>query len=170
MSRYLTSSSVFAMAVGAAALVICPGAKGPSASGFSSIQANQFPETTSSQAEAELRLGIELTLRRLFSEAIPHFLAAKGHVVDQYAADFNLALCYVGIARFQKAIEILRQLRETNRANADVENLLAQAYVGNGQPNEAFEALERAANLTPTNEKLYLFSPMPAPARRLKVW
>ncbi len=42
-------------------------------------------------------------------------------------------------------------------ANADVENLLAQSYVGDGQQQLAFDALRRAASLTPTNEKLYLF-------------
>src|SRR5262249_3228032 len=42
-------------------------------------------------------------------------------------------------------------------AVADVQNLLAQAYVGNSRPDEAYAALERAAAVTPENEKLYVF-------------
>jgi tetratricopeptide (TPR) repeat protein len=40
---------------------------------------------------------------------------------------------------------------------AGVENLLAQAYAGNGQAGEAYDALQRAAAFTPKDEKLYLF-------------
>ena len=43
------------------------------------------------------------------------------------------------------------------RDNADVNNLLAQAYVGDGQNQKALEALQAASRLAPENEKLYLF-------------
>ena len=91
-----------------------------------------------------------------FSEAIPHFLAARGHVSDEYVAEFNLALCYVGVGEFQKAISILDQLRSGNHESASVENLLSQAYEGNDQPKEAFAAFQKAAAFTPKDEKLYL--------------
>lgn len=108
-------------------------------------------------AEAEFQTGTKLTQQGMFSDAIPHLLAARGHVANTYAADFNLALCYVGSRQPKPAIAILETLRKANHANADVENLLAQAYIGDGQPEPAFEALRRAAMLTPKNEKLYLF-------------
>ena len=109
------------------------------------------------RAEAELQIGTNLTRQGLFADAIPHLLSARGHVVNTYAADFNLALCYVGSRQPKPAIAILEALRKANPANADVENLLAQAYIGDGQPEPAFDALRRAATLTPKNEKLYLF-------------
>ncbi|HMI50836.1 MAG TPA: tetratricopeptide repeat protein [Candidatus Saccharimonadales bacterium] len=120
------------------------------------------PETapagaSAAQAEMELQTGIELTRKRLFTEAIPHFLAAQGRVRDDYAARFNLALCYVGISEHLKAIEVLDVLRAGGRDDANVENLLAQAYIGSGKSEEAFRALLRAAALTPDNEKLYVF-------------
>jgi len=108
-------------------------------------------------AETELRTGIALTQRGLFTEAIPHLLAARGHVSDEYAASFDLALCYVATRQFKTAIQILNGLSTEGKATADVENLLAQAYIGNAQSREAFEALQKAAALTPQNEKLYLF-------------
>lgn len=113
-------------------------------------------QDTSSQAESELQAGIALTQTGRFSEAIPHFLAAQGHVSNEYAANFNLALCYVGINQFPKAIPILVGLRNGNHENASVENLLAQAYAGNGENKEAFEAFQKAVIFTPKDEKLYL--------------
>jgi predicted Zn-dependent protease len=112
---------------------------------------------TDPQAEAELQTGVNLTRRGLFAEAIPHFLAAQGRVKDEYVADFNLALCYIGTGKFSQAIQVLNALRGKSKPTASVENLLAQAYVGNGQSEEAFVALGRAAKLTPKDEKLYVF-------------
>jgi predicted Zn-dependent protease len=109
------------------------------------------------QAEIELRKGTELTSKGLFGKAIPHLLAARGRVLNEYAAGFNLALCYMGIRDFRKALQVLDDLRRAGRDGTDVENLLAQAYVGSGQPTEAFAALQRAAAITPQNERLYLF-------------
>jgi predicted Zn-dependent protease len=98
-----------------------------------------------------------LTRQGLFSEAIPHLLAARGRVANEYAAGFNLALCYVGSGDYKKAIPLLDDLRQRGHENADVENLLAQAYVGNDQPKEALASLEKAAAISPQNEKLYLY-------------
>jgi tetratricopeptide (TPR) repeat protein len=109
------------------------------------------------QAENDLQLGIALTARGSFAEAIPHFLAAKGRVSDEYALEFNLALCYIGAGEFRQAIPVLNVLRAGPHHGAAVENLLAQAYAGNGQAEEAFAALEQAAAFSPQDEKLYLF-------------
>ncbi len=111
----------------------------------------------SPQAEETLQAGIELTRGGHFAEAIAQLLKAQGHVSNEYAAEFNLALCYVGTGQFHKAIPILIVLRGQGRENGSIENLLAQAYVGNGQASEAFEALQRGMALTPKDEKLYLF-------------
>lgn len=115
----------------------------------------QFPPTAT--AEAEFRQATELTRRGLFSEAIPHFLAADGQVSDEHALRFNLALCYIGTSQFPPAIRILKLLKEDGHDSENVENLMAQAYIGAGQSKEAFQALERAASFAPKSEKLYVF-------------
>ena len=120
------------------------------------LPAQQQTQESSSQAENELQAGIALSRSGRFADAIPHFLAARGHVAEEYAVEFNLALCFVGIGEFQKAIPMLIALRNGGHENAGVENLLSQAYVGNDQANQAFEAFERAARFTPKDEKLYL--------------
>jgi tetratricopeptide (TPR) repeat protein len=109
------------------------------------------------QAEDELQQGTALSRRGAFAEAIPHLLAARGHVSNEYAASFNLALCYVGAGRPAEAIAVLEELRAGGHDNADVNNLLAQAYVAEGQDAKALDSLRRAARATPTSEKLYLF-------------
>src|SRR5258708_6259532 len=109
------------------------------------------------EAEAEVQKGTALTTRGSFVEAIPHLLAARGRVSNDYAASFNLSLCYVATGQPKQAIPILTTLRADGYDSADVNNLLAQAYIGDGQSQKALEALLRAANFTPENEKLYLF-------------
>lgn len=108
-------------------------------------------------AETELRTGTALTSHGQFDEAIPHLIAAQGRVANEYAADFNLALCYVATQQPNKAIPLLTELRNGGHDNAAVENLLAQAYVGDSQNQRALETLQRAAVFTPENEKLYMF-------------
>ena len=110
----------------------------------------------SAGAESELRTGIALTKSGEFSEAITHFLAARGHVADEYAANFNLALCYVATGQPKGAIQILESLKTNGTSTAAVNNLLAQAYIGNSQPEKALGAFREAVKQTPLDEKMYL--------------
>jgi tetratricopeptide (TPR) repeat protein len=110
-----------------------------------------------SQAEEELQKGTALTRTGSFAEAIPHLLAARGRASNDYAASFNLSLCYVATGQPTQAIPILTALRAAGHDNADVNNLLAQAYIGDGQNQKALETLQKASTLAPENEKLYLF-------------
>ena len=121
-------------------------------------QQSTFPGRTQDNniAESDLQVGTQLTRAGRFQEAIPHLVAAQSGVANQYAAGFNLALCYVATRQNTKAIPILTELRRTHES-AQVENLLAQAYVGAGNAKAAFDALKHAAALTPDSEKLYAF-------------
>lgn len=110
-----------------------------------------------SAAEAELQQGIELTRTGKFHEAIPHLRAVQGRVREEFAAEFNLALCYYGDGQSQEAIRILRSMRPRGEQASYVYNLLAQSYVATRQMPQAFEALKKAAAADPRNEKLYLF-------------
>jgi len=109
------------------------------------------------RAQGELQMGTRLTRAGHFEEAIPHLLAARGHVGREYAVSFDLALCYVGTRQFKAALAILEDLRRDNHKNANVENLLAQAYIGDDRRLAAWDSLERASALSPHNEKLYLY-------------
>ncbi len=64
-----------------------------------------------SLAEQELKKGTALTRAGSFAEAIPHLLAARGRASNDYAASFNLSLCYVATGQPALAIPILTGLR-----------------------------------------------------------
>ena len=107
-------------------------------------------------AEGELRTGIELTGQGRFADAIPHFLAARGRVGNEFAAEFNLALCYVATGQNEAAIPLLKGLAGSGHGTAGVYNLLTQALIGASRIEEASAAFEHAVALDPKNEKLYL--------------
>jgi predicted Zn-dependent protease len=111
---------------------------------------------TDPQAERELQQGTALTSAGHFTEAIPHLKAARGRVANEYAAGFNLALCYLATGDYHHAVLVLNELQR-DHDTADVQNLLAQAYLESGRTNEAWAAVERAAAASPQNEKLYIF-------------
>jgi predicted Zn-dependent protease len=119
--------------------------------------AKQSVVQTDQQAEAELQKGIVLSRQALFQQAIPHLLQARGKVAEEYAATFNLALCYVGVGNYAQAIRALNELNASGHGNASVHNLLAQAYIGNRELDLAWGALETASVETPTDERLYAF-------------
>src|SRR5437868_8682430 len=109
-------------------------------------------------AQDEFQIGTQLTRRGHFAEAIPHLLVAQGRVRDAYAASFNLALSYVGTAQYKQAIKVLNEIRSHGKTTAEVESLLAQASIGEGDQQQALAAAESAAHLAPKNEKLYLLT------------
>jgi tetratricopeptide (TPR) repeat protein len=115
----------------------------------------QGNENGARPAETELREGIALTSRGQFQEAIPHFLAARSEVPNSFALEFNLALCYVGARQFPAAIGILSHISDI-RHDGEVKNLLAQALVGDRQPDAAWKAFQEASEAAPSNESLYV--------------
>jgi len=116
----------------------------------------QAQSNDDSIAEAELQQGIGLTRAGEFDKAIPHLLAARGRVRNDYAARFNLSLCYAATAQYESAIELLIQLRSDGHSNGDVLNLLVQSLLGGRQPEKAWTVFQDAVRLTPNNEKLYV--------------
>ena len=148
-----TSRAIALLCVGAFVLV-CSSTRCAAQRGGNS----QGDRYSAMAGDAELQQGVALTRKGQFQEAIPHFLSARGHVSQEYAVDFNLALCYVATHQFDKGLETLTALRNGSNDTAEVENLFAQAYAGAGRPNEAMAAVERFARMAPKNEKLYLFA------------
>src|SRR5258707_6415245 len=86
-------------------------AEAPRAPADAPVEPSAQDTSPQAEAESELQTGIALTRSGHFAEAIPHFRAAQGRVSNEYSAEFNLALCYVGINQFPNAIPILICLR-----------------------------------------------------------
>ncbi len=112
---------------------------------------------SSSDAQQEFRTGADLTRQGDLQQAIPHLLAAQRAGLDPYAVGIDLAICYVGTGQFKQAIAELRPLQDLGSHTATVDNLLAQAYLGDAQPQQAFRVFLQAAAATPKDEKLYAY-------------
>lgn len=108
-------------------------------------------------ARAELETGAQLTARGYLEQAIPHLLAAQRGGSDPYATGINLGICYLGTGSYTQAITVLHGLDASGLGNAAIENLLAQAYIGNAQPQDALRSFRAAAVRTPKDEKLYAY-------------
>lgn len=105
----------------------------------------------------ELHQGMELTRAARFQEAIPHLKLVVDRGDAGYAAEFNLALCYLGTRQYAAGISHLRQLQARGDDSAAVNNLLAQSYLGEGQRQQAWAAMLASARLTPKDERMYAF-------------
>ncbi len=108
-------------------------------------------------ARTELETGTQLTAHGYLQQAIPHLLAAQATGIDPYATGINLGICYLGTGNYTQAIKVLDTLDASGLGSEAVENLLAQAYIGNAQPQDALRSFRRAAAATPQDEKLYAY-------------
>ena len=147
------------IAVGLAVLLCGAGIPPSPAQSANPLHAPAAPEAPATGDEAapraELATGAQLTAHGYLQQAIPHLIAAQQAGIDPYASGVNLGICYLGTGNYRQAITVLRALDASGLGNAAVENLLAQAYIGNAQPQEALRSFRRAAAATPKDEKLY---------------
>lgn len=108
--------------------------------------------------EKAFQQGASLTRQGKFEEGIPYLIAASHDVALKNAANFNLALCYVGLRQYPQAMDLLESLRASGYNGAQVNTLLAQTYIGMHKTGNALEALKQANALSPESEKPYIFA------------
>lgn len=114
-------------------------------------------DASGDEPKAELQTGTDLTRRGLLQDAIPHLQAALSAGLNVYAAGVNLAICYVGLGRYKSAISTLEGLHSSGYKTAAMDNLLTQAYIGDGQRGRAIDTFNEAVALTPKDESLFAF-------------
>jgi tetratricopeptide (TPR) repeat protein len=121
--------------------------------------ANSQPQLPDGDAEAraQLKTGAQLTAQGYLQQAIPHLLAAQAAGMDPYATGVNLGICYLGTGNAKQAIAVLQALDASGLGSAAVDNLLAQAFIANAQPQDALGAFRRAAARNPKDEKQYAY-------------
>jgi tetratricopeptide (TPR) repeat protein len=106
--------------------------------------------------QTQFSLGLSLAKHELYQQAIPYFQTVSGKYPDSYDAAFNLAICLVQTKEFPKAIEVLGATAGRGHKTAELDNLLAEAYEGNNQIQEAINALREATRLAPEDEDSYV--------------
>lgn len=113
--------------------------------------------TVDADARAELKTGTELTARGDLQQAIPHLVIAQQAGIEPYATGVDLGICYLGTGNYRQAIIVLQALDDSGLGGAAVDNLLAQAYIGNAQPQDALRIVKRASDRIPKDEKFYAY-------------
>ena len=91
-----------------------------------------------------------------FAAATLFFEAARAGYPQPYDVLFNLGLCYIETRRFRQAIAVLSELRDSGSKNAELDNLLAEAYESDKQTGKAIELLREATQLAPQDPKNYV--------------
>ena len=136
--------------------VHAPSAQGTGAGSAPTSHGNP-DESESRMPQDDLRLGIALTRNGQFGAAIPLLRAADAAGLAGYAGQFNLALCYVATGKYKEGIAKLLTLRDSGQETAAVDNLLAQAYLGEHDLGRAWVFIQAAVRLSPKDEHLYAF-------------
>ena len=104
----------------------------------------------------KFKLAVALARHELFQQAIPLFKVLTSAFPDSYNAAFNLAICYVQTKQFVAAIDVLKKVAERGKITAELDNLLAEAYLGNNEVQAAIDALREATRLDPEDESNYV--------------
>ena len=91
-----------------------------------------------------------------YEGAVRQFELARNGYPDPYEATFNLVLAYIKNRNYTAAIRTAQEFLAKGAARAELHNLLSQAYEGNGQTVEAYNALRTATRLDPNDENNYL--------------
>ena len=111
------------------------------------------PET---DAVNRFEAGIILARLEKYDGAARQFELARKDHPDPYEVAFNLTLAYVKSRRYAEAVRAAREYLSQGHKKAELYNLLSQAYEGNGQTVEAYDALRAATQIDPKDENNYL--------------
>lgn len=106
--------------------------------------------------DSHFRAGALLVEHKLYAAAARQFGIARQTSEDAYLAGYNQTLAYVKAGDFASAIRTANELLNQGHETADLADVAATAYLKNGQPKEAYNALRLATHLDPKNEDAYV--------------
>jgi len=106
--------------------------------------------------ERQFQAGVMLAQAEAYTEAARRFGLARQGYSDPYTAGYNQALAYMKAGDSLAAIRTVSELFTEGYQRAELYNLVSQAYLENGQLQEAYDALRRATQIDPKDENNYL--------------
>ena len=106
--------------------------------------------------QSQFLLGVTLAQADQNARAIPYLEAVQHAYPSSYDIGYNLTLCYIAAKQFPQAISTAHDLIAAGHETAELDNVLAEAYVDNKEPQPAVEALRRAIALNPDDDDNYL--------------
>jgi tetratricopeptide (TPR) repeat protein len=109
-----------------------------------------------SAAGAHFSAGVLLASIKRYGAAAREFELAQKDAPNPYDAGFNLMLAYVKSGQYGNAVQTGERLIARNFRQAELYNLLAQAYEGEGKTAQAYEALRKATTIDVSDPANYL--------------
>jgi tetratricopeptide (TPR) repeat protein len=107
-------------------------------------------------AESQFQAGMMLGRAGEYLAAAKHFGVARRHYPDPYRAGYNQTLMQIRGGDFPDAIQTASELFSQGYRLPELYNLVSQAYLKNGQTQEAYDALRKATQLDPKDENNYI--------------
>jgi Flp pilus assembly protein TadD len=105
---------------------------------------------------SHFQAGAMLAKHNLYAAAAREFGLARHTSSDSYVAGYNQSLAYLNAGNYQAALRTANELFKEGHQTAELANVAATAYLRNGQPKEAYNALRFATHLDPRNEEAYV--------------
>ncbi|PYV28167.1 MAG: hypothetical protein DMG24_02725 [Acidobacteria bacterium] len=115
-----------------------------------------FDSLSAQDGDSHFRAGALLVEHKLYAAAARQFGIARRTYRDAYLAGYDQALAYLNAGDYPGAIRTANELLNQGHETAELADIAATAYLKNGQPQEAYNALRLATHLDPKNEDAYV--------------
>ena len=115
-----------------------------------------FDSLSAQDGDSHFRAGALLVEHKLYAAAARQFGIARRTYKDAYLAGYDQALAYLNAGDYPGAIRTANELLNQGHETAELADIAATAYLKNGQPQEAYNALRLATHLDPKNEDAYV--------------
>ena len=108
------------------------------------------------EPRSQFALGLALEQLGLSEPSLPYLEAVHLRFPDDYDIGFDLVLGYLAAKDYTQAIQMGKDLIDRGHETSELNNVLAEAYVGNNEIQHAVDALRRAIALDVQDEDNYL--------------
>jgi tetratricopeptide (TPR) repeat protein len=106
--------------------------------------------------KAHFQAGVMLAQLGKYESAARQFEMARKDYPDPYEVGYNLTLAYTRAQNYTAAIQTAEGMIAEGHRNAELYNLLAEAYERSNRTVDAYNALRTATELEPKDENNYL--------------
>jgi tetratricopeptide (TPR) repeat protein len=107
-------------------------------------------------AASRFQAGMMLAQSGFYADAARYFGLARERSSDPDTAGYNQTLMYIKAKDYTAAIQTAKDLLTQGYKGSDMYSLLSEAYLKNGQVQEAYDALRKATEIDPRYENNYV--------------
>jgi predicted Zn-dependent protease len=107
-------------------------------------------------AQTQLQLAVALNQAGAPARALPYLAAMRAASPDSYDVAYDLAVVELETKDFPAVVSISKELIAAGHESSELDNLLAHAYEGSSENQQALDAYRRAIVLAPNDEQNYL--------------